>query len=98
MKNVLVTGGGRGIGAGVVDALASESWNVAFCGRTEPEKMKERCAEIEDRFNVRALYVQCDVSNKEDRQATPDKVLEELGELNALTNNAGVASSARWTP
>jgi 3-oxoacyl-[acyl-carrier protein] reductase len=95
MKNVLVTGGGRGIGAGVVDALASESWNVAFCGRTEPEKMKERCAEIEDRFNVRALYVQCDVSNKEDRQATFDKVLEELGELNALTNNAGVAPLVR---
>ena len=38
MKNVLVTGGGRGIGAGIVDALAAESWNVAFCGRTDPER------------------------------------------------------------
>ncbi|MBR4751632.1 MAG: 3-ketoacyl-ACP reductase [Thermoguttaceae bacterium] len=95
MKNVLVTGGGRGIGAGIVDALASESWNVAFCGRTDPEKMKARRAEIEDRFNVRALYVQCDVSNKDERHAMFDKVLEEFGELNALTNNAGVAPLVR---
>ena len=95
MKNVLVTGGGRGIGAGIVDALASESWNVAFCGRTDPEKMKARRAEIEDRFNVRALYVQCDVSNKDERHAMFDKVLVEFGELNALTNNAGVAPLVR---
>ena len=95
MKNVLVTGGGRGIGAGIVDALASESWNVAFCGRTDPEMMKARRAEIEDRFNVHALYVQCDVSNKAERQAMFDKVLDEFGELNALTNNAGVAPLVR---
>ena len=95
MKNVLVTGGGRGIGAGIVDALAAESWNVAFCGRTDPELMKARCAEIEDRYNVRALYTQCDVSNKNDRVATFEKVLGEFGELNALTNNAGVAPLVR---
>lgn len=95
MKNVLVTGGGRGIGAGIVDALAAESWNVAFCGRTDPELMKARCAEIEDRYKVRALYTQCDVSNRDDRVATFEKVLGEFGELNALTNNAGVAPLVR---
>lgn len=95
MKNALVTGGGRGIGAGIVEALAAESWNVAFCGRTEPEKMKARCAEIEDKYNVRAIYTQCDVSKREDRVATFEKTLEELGELNALVNNAGVAPLVR---
>lgn len=95
MKNVLVTGGGRGIGAGIVDALAAESWNVAFCGRTEPEKMQARCAEIEAKYNVRALYVQCDVSDRDDRAAMFDKVLAEFGELNALVNNAGVAPLER---
>ncbi len=95
MKNALVTGGGRGIGAGIVEALAAESWNVAFCGRTEPEKMKARCVELEDKYNVRAVYTQCDVSNRDDRVATFDKVLEELGELNALVNNAGVAPLVR---
>ena len=35
--NVLVTGGARGIGAGIVEALAKEGHNVAFCGRAESE-------------------------------------------------------------
>lgn len=95
MKNVLVTGGGRGIGAGIVESLAAESWNVAFCGRTEPEKMKSRCVEIEEKYQVRALYTQCDVSNKEDRESTFRKVVDEFGELNALVNNAGVAPLVR---
>ncbi len=35
--NVLVTGGARGIGAGIVEALAKEGHNVACCGRAEAE-------------------------------------------------------------
>ena len=31
-KTVLITGGGRGIGVGIVNCCAAESWNVAFCG------------------------------------------------------------------
>ncbi|MBQ9874904.1 MAG: 3-ketoacyl-ACP reductase [Thermoguttaceae bacterium] len=95
MKVALITGGGRGIGAGIADALAAESWNVAFCGRTEPEKMKARVAELEKKHDVRALYVQCDVSNRDDRRATFARVLEEFGSLNALVNNAGVAPLVR---
>ncbi|MBR0226430.1 MAG: 3-ketoacyl-ACP reductase [Thermoguttaceae bacterium] len=95
MKNVLVTGGGRGIGAGVVEALAAESWNVAFCGRKPAEELEERRAWLERRFGVRAVYFQCDVSNHDDRQRLVDSTLEAFGELNALVNNAGVAPLVR---
>ena len=95
MKNVLVTGGGRGIGAGIVEALAAEKWNVAFCGRTEPEKMVERCAMIEERYGVRAFYCQCDVSITRDRENLFKRTLDALGSLNALVNNSGVAPLVR---
>ncbi len=95
MKNVLVTGGGRGIGAGIVEALAAESWNVAFCGRKPVATMRERCARLEREYGIRARYIQCDVSNGLDRRNFVDEALETFGEINALVNNAGIAPPAR---
>ena len=95
MKNAFVTGGGRGIGAGIVEALAAESWNVVFCGRKPVEETAERRAELERKYGVRTLYLQCDVSNGDDRRRAVDAALEAFGELNALVNNAGVAPLVR---
>ena len=95
MKNAFVTGGGRGIGAGIVEALASESWNVVFCGRKSVAEMETRREQIEREYGVRALYLQCDVSNGDDRRLAVDSALETFGELNALVNNAGVAPLVR---
>ena len=95
MKNAFVTGGGRGIGAGIVEALASESWNVVFCGRKSVAEMETRREQIEREYGVRALYLQCDVSNGDDRRLAVDSALEAFGELNALVNNAGVAPLIR---
>lgn len=95
MKNVLVTGGGRGIGAGIVEALAAEGWNVAFCGRTPVEAMAERRAWLEETFGVRALYFQCDVSERADRERAVATTLDAFGSINALVNNAGVAPQVR---
>ena len=95
MKNVLVTGGGRGIGAGIVEALASESWNVAFCGRKPVAVLEERRARLEREYGIRALYIQGDVSNGADRRRVLDETLEAFGELNALVNNAGIAPPVR---
>ncbi len=95
MKTVLVTGGGRGIGAGIVEALAAESWNVVFCGRAGEENYKERCNELEEKYSIMAVYYSFDVS---DTQKAPDllhRILTEVGPLNALVNNAGVAPLAR---
>ena len=95
-KNILVTGGGRGIGAGVVRALVSAGQNVAFCGRAPQEKYAEFLTELKALPNAaKVCYFQCDISSREDRAALLDSFEREVGELDCLCNNAGVAPEVR---
>lgn len=94
-KTALVTGGGRGIGAGIVEKLAAEGWNVVFCGRHEAEAFAERTAELEKKYGVGALYVRADISSRQDREALLEAILKRFGSLEALVNNAGVAPNVR---
>lgn len=94
-RTALVTGGGRGIGAGIVDKLAAEGWNVAFCGRKEAGAFADRCRELQERYGVKAVYFQSDVSSATDREQLLDGILAEFGSLEALVNNAGVAPLVR---
>ena len=94
-KTALVTGGGRGIGAGIVDALAAEGWNVVFCGRTDPEQYAERVSALERKFGVGALYVHADIAEESAPELLLERTLERFGELNALVNNSGVAPLVR---
>lgn len=94
-RSALVTGGGRGIGAGIVEKLASEKWNVAFCDLGDPADYAARCAELESKYGVKALYIKCDITDGAARKAMLDEIVAKFGELNALVNNAGVAPKVR---
>lgn len=94
-KTVLVTGGGRGIGIGIVDCCAGESWNVAFCGRTPAHEYDTRCRELQERFSIQAKYYQYDVAKWSGREQLLEQILDDFGSLHALVNNAGVAPLVR---
>ena len=95
MANVMVTGGTRGIGAGIVEKLLSEGNNVAFCGRVAPEEMTEKLAELNAKYTGKAAYFQCDVTNAGQRKAFLDGTVAAFGSVTALINNAGVAPLER---
>jgi 3-oxoacyl-[acyl-carrier protein] reductase len=80
----LVTGGGRGIGAGIARELADAGMKVAVSSRTR-EEVEAVAGEIG------GLAVVADVSSPGDAEAMVAEVERELGPIDLLANNAGVA-------
>jgi len=87
----LVTGGTRGIGLGIAEALAADGWSLALCGVRDAGSVRE----VLERFDGRADYFRCDVGSPEDRQRLVDAVHGRYGAVNALVNNAGRAPRVR---
>jgi 3-oxoacyl-[acyl-carrier protein] reductase len=83
-KVALVTGGSRGIGAAISRELAKAGAKVAVNFRSGREAADEVAAEIG------GLALQADVSTPEEVQALVERVEGELGDIDALVNNAGV--------
>jgi len=91
-KTALITGGGRGIGREVALAFAHEGARVAVAART--------LAEVEDVARAcgrGAIAVPLDVTDEEACAATVARAEKELGRLDVLVNNAGTATSNKFT-
>ena len=88
-KVALVTGGSRGIGAGIARQLAKDGADVAITYVSSPEKARAVVAEIE-KLGVRGLAIQADSADADAVKAAVDKTAAELGRLDILVNNAGI--------
>jgi NAD(P)-dependent dehydrogenase (short-subunit alcohol dehydrogenase family) len=84
-KVAVVTGGTRGIGRAITEALAGCGASVAICGRSEAGVAKA-VGELGPRVSGKAA----DVANPDDVRALFEFVDERLGGLDILINNAGV--------
>ena len=93
MKTAIVTGGSRGIGYGIAEALAAEKWNLAICARQENSDAAENLMKQFPGITVR--YYKCDVSDRSDRENLIASVIRDFGSFEALVNNAGVAPQVR---
>jgi 3-oxoacyl-[acyl-carrier protein] reductase len=80
----LVTGGGRGIGRGIALELASAGMKVAVTARTA-EQVEETAGELG------GLAVVGDVSKREDVERMVSETEQELGAIDLLCANAGMA-------
>ncbi len=89
----LVTGGGRGIGRATAIALAEAGVDVAVVARSKNEL--EETADAVRRLGRRGEGFVCDVTQRQDVEATLARVREALGEPLILVNNAGIASGAK---
>jgi 3-oxoacyl-[acyl-carrier protein] reductase len=87
----LVTGGGRGIGRRMAEALAEAGLRVAVSARTRAQVEEAAAA-------FGGLAIEADVSRREDVERMVAEVERELGPIDLLVNNAGIAiwEDAAW--
>jgi 3-oxoacyl-[acyl-carrier protein] reductase len=89
-KLALVTGGSRGIGAGVVVALAKAGADVAINYRAD-EKAARSVYDQVSNAGRRGMVVQADVSNANAVREMVNRVEREMGSIDILVNNAAIA-------
>jgi NAD(P)-dependent dehydrogenase (short-subunit alcohol dehydrogenase family) len=87
-KRVLITGGGRGIGAHVAAHLAQSGCKLALCSRTESEVV--HVADGIRRAGGIALPLSCDIADEVSFDDALSRVVAAFGGIDVLVNNAAV--------
>lgn len=81
-KVILVTGGTKGIGAGIASAYLAAGARVFVCGRQQPEQLPEAAGR-------QAEFLCADVRDVDAMAAVFSTIHEHAGRLDVLINNAG---------
>jgi Dehydrogenases with different specificities (related to short-chain alcohol dehydrogenases) len=87
-KVALVTGGRSGIGKATAIAFASHGANVVIADWIEDEH--RHTLKAVQSMGVEALFIKCNVSEKDDVAAMIDKTITHFGRLDFAFNNAGI--------
>lgn len=85
----LVTGGSRGIGRAIAEALAADGARVAFCYHGDHAAAEEALAAVRV-HDPAAIAVEADVSSEPDAVRLIEQSVEGLGGLDVAVNNAGI--------
>jgi len=93
-RTALITGGSRGIGFGIALELAKAGFSLAINGVREESDAKAALDELRS-HGTDVTYARGDISKSGARAAILNQVLQKLGPVNVLVNNAGVAPLER---
>ena len=91
----LVTGAGRGIGAGIALELAARGARVALMGRTE-STLEVSAELIRVRTATQVSVHPGDVTDEHSVEKVIDSVLQRHGRIDVLVNNAGIVDQAQF--
>jgi NADP-dependent 3-hydroxy acid dehydrogenase YdfG len=90
MKNIIITGASKGIGAAIAWKFAEAGFDIALCARTLADLETLRNDILQKYPTIRVFIQAANVAEKAQIQAFGDAVLAEFGSIGVLVNNAGV--------
>lgn len=89
-KVVIVTGGTRGIGKGIVEKMAEQGANVAFTFSSSESRARELEAEFSEKYAVKVKGYHSNAADFKASEELVNQVVEDFGTVNVLVNNAGI--------
>ena len=89
-KNVLITGGTRGIGEAISREFAKKGYDIIINYVNSNEKAQNLKQELEKEYNIKVLPIQADISNEIAIKNMVDTAIKEFGKIDVLVNNAGI--------
>jgi short-subunit dehydrogenase len=93
-KHVLLTGGSRGIGPVIAEALAAHGAHIALAARSE-EGLRQAAGAL-SQYGVKTMIVPVDLACAEQRRELVVAVLEQFSRIDILINNAGLESEGAF--
>ncbi len=94
-KVAIITGASSGLGVAFAKGFAEAGADVAICAR-RVEKLEDTRKAIEE-MGHRVIAVTADVSNPEDCERVVEETVANLGKVDILINNAGIATAVPAT-
>jgi short-subunit dehydrogenase len=91
----LITGASAGIGTEFAKQMAERGYNVTLAAR-RIDRLTELAAELEEKHNVRAIAVACDVTDAVQRKELLDSIEARGDHVEILINNAGIGTEAKF--
>jgi NAD(P)-dependent dehydrogenase (short-subunit alcohol dehydrogenase family) len=88
-KAVFITGGSRGLGLAMAEEFTRRGARIAICAR-DAEELERARQTIEREAGGTVVTFVCDVSDRDQVEATVQKVENHFGSIDVLVNNAGV--------
>lgn len=92
-KTVIITGASSGIGKACAEEFAQRGANLVL-GARQYVTLCEIAQELEKKYNIRAIAVQCDVSKEEDCKHLIEQAELSFKQIDVLINNAGISMRA----
>lgn len=95
-KIAIVTGGAKGIGAGISEVLAEEGVNIVIADFAPLEETDLFADQLRQTYGIKVLAVKADIGKPEDIENIYKETLENFGTVDILMNNAGIGGPLKF--